>query len=79
MIIQVRHEFDGKNVRARFLSSVNEDNVYALMGMLAMSKDEFLMLRLALLAGSTKTGLKVLIEEDELINEKKDGEIRMPR
>ncbi len=79
MILKLKHDFDGKHERVRFFSS-EENGLWVLMGMLAMNKDEFRAMRIALDHGGSFTGMKVMWEEDVPKGKNEnEGEIRIPR
>lgn len=79
MIVKLRHQNDGRHIRVHVFTSEHDDKTYSLLGMLAMTKDEWLVFRMVTVSGAAATGVKLLLEEDELIDEKKDGEIRISR
>lgn len=82
MILAIRHDYDGRQIRVRLWSSKVDETMFSFLGMMAMDRTEFDEFSKAMVAGGAATGLKVTIEEDGTRNNPKDprgGELRMPR
>lgn len=79
MIFKFKNLNDGRSIRVHLFTSTDENRSYELLGMLIMNSDEWLVFQTTLKVGAKETGLKVIIENDEITNDKKDGGIRIPK